>query len=91
MIVFLVYSVGGILKSPKKLKQILERKTLFEVNPDFIKSSADVPPKVLRERYSKAATEQIDKARQQSEVWLGKDGSRVNIMQNDPNKKFYKM
>jgi len=86
-----IKAVGGILKSPKKLKQILKRKTLFEVNPDFIKSSADVPPKALRERYSKAATEQIDKARQQSETWLGKDGSRVNIMQNDPNKKFYKI
>ena len=88
-----IKAVGGLLKSPKALESMAKRYketgSFLEVNPEFV-TSKNIPADI-RKRYGQAATETIDKARQQSEVWMGKDGSKVHIMDNNPNKKYYKV
>ena len=81
-----IKAVGGILKSPQKLKEIARRKTLFQVDPEFTKGK---PPKEIASAYAKAQGGMTDISRIRKEVWAGKNGIEVNIMSNDPKKNYY--
>ena len=86
-----IKAVGGIMRSPEKLKEIARRKTLFQVDPEFVKSKKDAPPKEIAREYAKAQAQISDTARIRSEVWANKDGLKVHIMSSDPNKNYYKV
>ena len=74
-----IKGVNQFLKTPKKLKQIREQGTLFELKPEY---KMEIPGEKLGMDYAKASVDVADRRRIAKERWIRKSdkGGEVYIM-----------
>jgi len=87
-----IKGASQFLKVPRKLKQIKEQGTLFELKPEYI---MEVPGEKLGMDYAKASVDQANRSRIAKEQWVRKSdrGGEVYIMpqENMGTSKTYKV